>query len=191
MRLTLALLALLSLGACGSGTQTCAALPGGGYCLQVASAVAPFTAEQDVLVLRAGQPPQRYIVTLETNARELRYAMLTPLGQVVLAGHADDQGAEVRGSAARRIPSAMAPALIQVALWPEAAVRAGLTSGLTLRESGNVRTLTAEDGRLMMEIRREGNALPYRSLTITLPESALEIRVTAVPDAMDDNSTQP
>jgi hypothetical protein len=190
MRLSWALFALLPLAGCGSGIETCAALPGGGYCLQPASGIAPFSAEQDVVVRREGQPPQRFIVTIENTARELRYAMLTPLGQVVLAGHADEQGAEARGTAARLVPAAMPPALIQVALWPESVVRAGLTSGLTLQESGNVRTLTAQDGRVMMEIRREGDTVPYRSLTIALPESATEIRVTAVPDAMDAKSPQ-
>ena len=184
MRLTLVLAALL-LAACGSGSETapCTALPGGGYCLRAATAVAPFTAVQDVAFRRGNSPPQRFIFTLEADAGGLRYAMLTPLGQVVLAGQADARDATARGTAAGRIPAALPPALIQIALWPQAAVRSGLTGGLTVEDSGNVRTLRAQDGRVMMEIRREGDTLPYRSLTIALPESAIEISVTAVPQA--------
>jgi hypothetical protein len=48
----------------------------------------------------------------------------------------------------------------------------------------------AEDGRLMMEIRREGDTVPYRSLTIRLPESVTVIRVTAIRDANDRKSPQ-
>jgi hypothetical protein len=190
MRLIIALPALALLPACTAGTETCAALPGGGYCLQPAADVTTFAVEQEVTVRRGEEPVQRFIVNIEATARELRYAMLTPLGQLVLAGHADALGAEARGTAARRVPAALPPALIQTALWPEAAVRAGLTSGLSLRESGNARTFTAEDGRVMMEIRREGDTVPYRSLTISLPESVTEIRVTAIREANDIKSPQ-
>lgn len=191
LRLALAL-SVLWLTACGDGHETapCAALPGGGYCLRAATAVAPFTAVQDVAVRRGSSAPQRYIITLEADAAGLRYALLTPLGQVVLAGQADERDATARGTAAGRIPAALPPALFQLALWPESTVRSGLTGGLGVEDSGNVRRLRAQDGRVMMEIRREGDAIPYRALTISLPESAIEISVTVVPDTDAKNFPQ-
>ncbi len=69
LRLMLAL-SVLGLAACGDGHETapCAALPGGGYCLRAATAVAPFTAVQDVAIRRGNAALAHGATTLSAQA---------------------------------------------------------------------------------------------------------------------------
>lgn len=180
-------LALL-LAACQPAAPGCARLPGGGsYCLQSVGGPSFATLQQSVL--SAGGQRLTLLTRIESDSHGLRFAGITPLGQTLLLVSWENGKlrAELPPALASRIDPALLPALVQLATWPVAAIRAGLSPDLELVEDGQRRRLrrtgTGGDEDLL-DISWEGN-LPYQRLRIAAP-GGLAIDARAVVDNEGD-----
>ena len=180
----LALLALLALTACARPDPRCAVLPGGGrYCLQPTTAIAPFAAQQKVDAAIDGRR-ETMIVDIETDANGMRVAVLTPFGHKLVEMGYDNAVASASARPDPRLDPALAMAMLQLALWPAEAVRAGLDEGgegVALEEGERQRRILS-GGEVLMSVSWDGNAAPYRRLTIALPAARLTLEVETLFD---------
>ena len=178
-----ALAAVLAIAACARPDPRCASLPGGGrYCLQPTGAIAPFEAQQKVEASFGDGRRETMIVELETDANGMRFAALTPFGHKILEMAYDNGAASAAAGPDSRLDPALAMAMLQLALWPADAVRAGLGEGLLLEESGRQRRILS-GGEVLMSVNWVGDAVPYRRLVIALPAARLTLEVETLPDA--------
>lgn len=178
-------LALL-LAACQPAPPGCARLPGGGsYCLQSTDGPAFATLQQSLL--SAGSQRLTLLTRIESDSRSLRFAGITPLGQTLLNVSWENGAlrADLPPALADRLDPALLPALVQLATWPVASVRAGLSADLELIDEPQRRRLrrpgSEED---LLDISWEGN-LPYQRLRIAAP-GGLAIDARAVVDGADE-----
>ena len=184
MRLSLLLALGLLLASCQPAQPGCARLPGGGaYCLQNGTALAFSTLQQSVLI--AGEQRLTLLTRIENDARGLRFAAMTPLGQTLLFVSWENGilHAQLPPALASRLDPALLPALVQIAMWPSDAVRAGLSPELELIEEPQHRRLRRRDGSGgddILDISWEGN-LPYQRLCIVAP-AGLRIDARAIDD---------
>lgn len=172
MRLILLFCLGLALAGCQPQQPGCARLPGGGaYCLQSGTAPAFSTLQQSTI--SAGEQRQTLLTRIESDARGLRFAGMTPLGQTLFFVSWENAilHADLPPVIASRLDPAILPALVQIAMWPPAAVRAGLSPELELIEEAGRRQVRRKDvgsGENILDISWEGN-LPYRQLHIVAP----------------------
>ncbi len=169
----------------------CAALPGGGrYCLQRSDTVAQFAVTQEVHV-GAGGRDDMLIASVEADAAGLRFAGLTPLGQKILVVAYDNREvhAELAPGVDKRLDPALLLALLQLALWPEPAVAAGLAPPLRLGEQGTRREVRDGD-RVLLAIERKGEPPACRHLDIDVKDLGLTLRIDTLPDG-PDGGTRP
>jgi len=75
-----------------------------------------------------------------------------------------------------RLDPKLLPALVQFALWPLEAVRAGLGADVTCVEDGARRTLLRQ-GRVVWSVSRTGTAPPFQSLLLENPGMGLTLRI--------------
>jgi len=188
MKFARALALPIALAACAGTGDRCAALPQGQYCLQPSADVAPFEATQ-IVRLRIGERRETLVAALEVDADGLRMAGLTPLGQKLLQLDYDNRAASVQSPAGARIDAVQLAALLQLALWPAASVRAGLSPALALEDDGGARRIVG-GGAPVVSIRREGDAPPYRSVQLSVPGADLEMTVETVDDAARAGETR-
>lgn len=187
MRLIFFLFLSLQLAGCTPATPGCARLPGGGsYCLQ--SGAGPIFSTLQQSVLSVGEQRLTLLARIENDARGLRFAGITPLGQTLMFVSWENGvlHSELPPAMASRIDPALFPALVQIALWPAEAVRAGLSPELELIEEPGRRRLRPKeasgDGDIL-DISWEGN-LPYQRLRIVAP-AGMRIDARALDDAED------
>lgn len=176
MRLIASVLALLLLAACQPAPEAgCARLPGAGqYCLQ--DSPGPHFETLQESVLSAGGQRHTLLTRLAHDASGLRFVALSPLGQTVFAVSWENGAlhATLPEALAGRIDPALFPALIQIALWPDDAVRRGLSTELELHADAHGRQLRRAGkhdetaGQPVLNIAWEGE-LPYRRLRIEAP----------------------
>lgn len=183
LRSWLCLLCLLCLAgamtACGERDTRCADLPGAGrYCLQPSTTMKPFEVQQKV-DLRFNGRRETLIVELEVDSAGLRLAGLTPFGQKLLQisfDNATRKATLIAGPPGAQFDPALLVALIQMALWPSAAVDAGLAAPLVLEEDAQ-RRVYLNQGRPLMIVTHQGAAPPYSSLQLAMPDAGIEIDV--------------
>ncbi len=162
----------LLLSACQSLQPGCARLPGGGaYCLQ--SGDGPVFSSLQQSVLSWGTQRQTLLTRIESDGQGLRFAAMTPLGQTLFFVSWENAilHADMPPAMALRLDPATMPALVQIAMWPAATVRSGLSAELELIEENGRRRLRrkdADNGEDILDISWEGN-LPYRQLHIVSP----------------------
>ncbi|MDP2834460.1 MAG: DUF3261 domain-containing protein [Pseudomonadota bacterium] len=178
----LTLIVTAALAGC-AGNPRCPDIPGGPrYCLQATSAVTPYVALQDIRIQR-GDLDERLIAQLEVDAAGMHLAGLTPMGQRVLEAHFDNREATADSLAGDRFDARALLSLVQIAVWPAASVRAGLSSGLgedwELLETPALRRLL-RDGAAILEVAREGEPPRYRRLDIRLPGAGLSLTVQGI-----------
>lgn len=176
---------LLALGACGENESEtpCAPLIGGGsYCLQPTAALAPFDVQQKVEATFRGRR-ETMIAEIESDAEGMRFVGLTPFGQKLLQVAYDNRAASAATLPDRRISPALLIALLQIALWPADAVRAGLEEPLTL-DDGAGRRRIHNRGEATISIDYRGAQPPYRGLRISVPAADLELEIETL-DALD------
>lgn len=174
------LLILCALTGCAS--PRCPDIPGGPrYCLQPSTAVAPFTALQDIRI-RRGDLDERLIAQLEVDTAGMRLAGLTPLGQKVLSAEFDNDQARGVSLAGDRFDPRALLSLVQIATWPADSVAAGLDDGWEIAHDGAARRLLHGD-ELIMEVLREGTPPRYDRLDIHMPKASLYLNVQEVKDA--------
>lgn len=190
MRLIFLLLISLTslfLTACAPAAPGCANLPGGGsYCLQNGAGPNFSTLQQSVLT--AGKQRMTLLTRIENDARGLRFAGMSPLGQTLLFVSWENGilRADLPPEMAARLDPALFPAMVQIAMWPVEAVRAGLSPELELIAEPNRRRLRPKDAGSdsdILDISWEGN-LPYQRLQIVAP-AGMRIDARALDDAED------
>ena len=172
---------LLAMAACAGPDPRCAGLPGGGrYCLQPTTAVAPFETQQKVEAA-FGERRETMIVEIEADANGMRLAVLTPFGHKLVEMRYDNREATAAATPDPRLDPALTMALLQLALWPADAVRAGLGAGMTIEEGGRQRRILLA-GEILMIVNYTGDAAPYRRLQLALPAARLELDVETLSD---------
>jgi len=123
------------------------------------------------------------LATLENHGGVMEMVASTPLGQTLFVIRV--QGSDAKVDARIRVPGDLdprvLPALVEFALWPAGAVRAGLGPGARLAEDGPVRTLLRKD-RPVWTVTREGDAPPYRRLDLDNPGFGLRVRIRTLED---------
>ncbi len=124
------------------------------------------------------------LAVLQNRAGVMDLVASTPLGQTLLVIHA--KGGAVTVDARIPIPGDLDPkalvALVQFALWPLDAVRAGLAPGIRVEEDGSRRILLRRD-RVVWTVAREGEAPPFRRLVLENPALGVRVRVRTLEDA--------
>ena len=118
------------------------------------------------------------LAAIENHGGSLSLVASSPLGQTLVVIQA--KGGEAAVDARIPIPGDLDPrvlaALVQFALWPEAAIRAALGPGARLEQDGDRRILLRRD-QVVWTVVREGAAPPYRSLVLENPAMGLVVRV--------------
>jgi hypothetical protein len=173
----LAALGATLLGGCTGGTR-CPALPDGlRYCLQESAAVTPFDTFQSIHVEGPGID-LRLIAALEVDRDGMRMVGLTPMGQRVLETVFDNHTlrTSIVGDEGGVDAGALL-ALVQLALWPAQAVRAGLPAAWQLDETDGLRRVLRDDGRTELDIARTGTASRWTAIDLSLPAAGLRVRV--------------
>jgi hypothetical protein len=177
----LVLAPLLATAACAGLDPRCTGLPGGGrYCLQPTTAIAPFETQQKVEAAFDGRR-ETMIVEIEADANGIRLAGLTPFGHKLVQMSYDNREATATVRPDPRLDPALIMALLQLALWPADAVRAGLGARLTLEEGDGQRRILM-DGESIMTVSYAGSVAPYRRLHLALPSAGLELDVETLFD---------
>jgi len=123
------------------------------------------------------------LAAIENRGGKLSLVASTPLGQTLFVIRAQD--GEVKVDARIPVPGDMdprvLPALVQFALWPLEALRAGLGPGARLEQDGHRRTLLRKD-KVVWTVDWEGTTPPYRRLELTNPALGLSVRVRTLED---------
>ncbi|MCE9640484.1 MAG: DUF3261 domain-containing protein [Betaproteobacteria bacterium] len=174
-----------ALAACaGIEEPGCTRLPEGGrYCLQQTSLVTAFQATQRVEVARDGAG-YSLLAEIEVDADAMRMVVVTPLGQKLLQLEYDNRMARINaaGPLRDRLDPVLVAALVQLALWPLDAVRAGLTGGVTIEETAGHRRVLGAGGATLMSVQTEGTPPSFRKLRITAPAARLVLDIDTLPE---------
>ena len=178
--------ALGASGCAGSGAMrdaNCAPLSAGQYCLQPSAGMAPFEATQ-MLRLRLRDRRETLIAELEVDADGLRLVGLTPFGQKLIQLNYDNREVRTTTTPDARFDPVFLVATLQLAHWPAAAVRAGLSAPLSLEENAGGRRVL-NNGMPVVSIRTDGDKPPYRAVRMTVhgPDLELEAETLAAPGA--------
>jgi hypothetical protein len=130
-----------------------------------------FFALQELAFSFPGGRRELVVAAIENKGGAMNLVVSSPLGQTLFT-------VQVRGRAAlvdARVPlppgldPQLLPALVQLALWPAEALRAGLEPGTTLEQDGPRRSLLHK-GRVVWTVARDGAGLvlenPAQGLTV-------------------------
>jgi hypothetical protein len=137
-----------------------------------------FFANQEVLFSGLGGSQETLLTAVENRAGALSLVASTPLGQTLFVVRVQSGAVTVdaRAPLPGRFDPRMLPALVQFALWPLEAVRAGLGPGVTCAEDGARRTLLRK-GQVVWRVTRTGPAPPFQSLLLENPGMGLTLRI--------------
>jgi hypothetical protein len=116
------------------------------------------------------------IVDIESDANGLQFVGLTPFGHKLVQVSYDNQAATATAMPDKRLDPAMLVAMLQFALWPSDAVRAGLSSTLTLEESDSSRRILS-GGNALLTVSHTGTEAPYKQLHLVIPSVGLELDI--------------
>jgi hypothetical protein len=182
---------LLTTAACSIGEREgqCAALIGGGrYCLQSSTTIAPFEVQQKVEARFRGQQ-ETMIVKLEVDAAGMRFVGLTPFGHSLLSASYDNRTATVTQSVDTRLSPILLIALLQIALWPGDALRAGLEAPLRLEEKDGQRRILNRDD-VTLTINYIGIQPPYQRIRLDIEGAAIQLDIETLPETSTWHSEQ-
>jgi Protein of unknown function (DUF3261) len=137
-----------------------------------------FFADQEVLFSLPDGGRETLIAAVENRGCALTLVASTPLGQTLFVVRVQSGAVTVdaRVPLAERLDPRMLPALVQFALWPLEAVRAGLGPGVTCAEDGPRRTLLRK-GKVVWSATRTGAAPPFQALLLENPGMGLTLRI--------------
>jgi hypothetical protein len=171
------LLLLLLLAGC-RGPDTIDVAPGAALRLCPPEAAPDFFLNQEVVITLPDGSRETLMAAMENRRGVLGLVAATPLGQTLFSIRVRDGKAlvDVRAPLPGRFDPRMLPALVQFALWPEAAVRAGLGPGLRLEQYGARRELLLRD-QLVWSATRTGEALVMEA-----PGLGLRLRIRTLDD---------
>ncbi|MGA2081527.1 MAG: DUF3261 domain-containing protein [Holophaga sp.] len=123
------------------------------------------------------------LAAIENHGGVLNLVASSPLGQTLVVIRV--KGLDAAVDARIPIPGDLDPkvlaALVEFALWPEAALRASLGPGVRLEQDGDKRTLLRKD-KVVWTVTREGTAPPFRRLVLENPAMGLTVRVRTLGD---------
>ncbi len=182
--LTLLLLLPLLLAGCRrpAVTQVYVA-PGVPFRLCPPEAGPDLSVTQEVVFELPGGRRETVLAAIENRGGRMSLVASTPLGQTLLVIRARD--GEMQVDARIPVPGDLdprvLPALVQFALWPAEALRAGLGPEARLEQEGPRRTLLRKD-KVVWTITREGAAPPYRRLVLENPALGLSVQVRTLED---------
>lgn len=182
MRLSIVALSLI-LAACTGSTGRCAHFPGGGrYCL--VDGPWPEYAVEQATTVNFGDKPLHLIARIQSGKDGLRFAGVTPLGQTMfqVSWENGTLRSELPPALADRLDVALFPALLQLATWPAAQAREGLSDGLTLIEKDGQR-IVSDGPKNILIVSWEGTSLPYQRLRIEAPAARLLIEARTLDEA--------
>lgn len=177
--LALPLIVLLA----GCGSERCPTLPGGvNYCLRSPASGPSFSVLQQV-VIGEGEQQETLLVQIENGPERLALVGLTPLGQTVLTLTWDGKHIAAKGpfGVQPHVNPAVLVAVLQFALWPQDAVRAGLSGNVAWENSATGGQLIRR-GESLLTIRRTGQTAPYETLSIALPPAKLILNIRTLSD---------
>jgi len=137
-----------------------------------------FFADQEVLFSRPDGGRETLLTAVENRGGALSLVASTPLGQTLFIVRVQSGAVTVdaRVPLPDRLDPKLLPALVQFALWPLEAVRAGLGADVTCVEDGARRTLLRQ-GRVVWSVSRTGTAPPFQSLLLENPGMGLTLRI--------------
>ena len=160
----------------------CAPLIGGGsYCLQPSTAVAPFEVQQSIEAHFRGKN-ETMIAELEADATGMRFVGLTPFGHTLLQVNYNNYTASAIKLPDPRLQPAFLIALIQLALWPPDAVRAGLETPLRLEESADQRRIF-DRNEVILTISYTGAQPPYQRIQMNIHGAAIELDIKTLQES--------
>ncbi len=176
--LTPALFALLVVG-CATTPECPRLAPDVTYCLQPPASAPRVTALQEVVVTR-GPRADTLLVQTESDASRLVVVGISPLGQTLVSGAWDGTAVQARPALPSFAPDAAAMlAFVQFGLLPFDALMAGfapdVARGREVADDGATLRLRDANGRLLMELRREGRDATSARTRILLPTAGLAL----------------
>lgn len=147
--------------------------------MQSTATIVPFEVQQKVEARFRGQQ-ETMIVELEVDATGMRFVGLTPFGHSLLKASYDNRTATATQLADTRLSPILLIALLQIALWPADALRAGLEAPLRLEESdGQRRILNRDDVTLAIDY--VGTQPPYQRIKVELPGAGIQLDIETLP----------
>ncbi|MCC7005165.1 MAG: DUF3261 domain-containing protein [Ottowia sp.] len=188
--------------ACSGHHPRCTTLPTATtYCLQTTAEIPAFSAQQKIDIAFKEQR-HTLIADLNIDAQGVRLIGLTPFGQTLI--HIQDDNRTITtlappvANSPKNTAAYLAPrfdptiliALIQLALWPEKALRIGLQAPLTLEESPELRRILNRDKPILIIRHSDDMNMPYQTLHISMPDIALEIDIQTLPPPIPTDSAR-
>jgi len=179
----LLLLPLLLAGCRAPETATVQVAPGVPFRLCAPEAGPEFFVNQEVRFQFPGGRQETVMAAIENRGGRLSLVASSAMGQTLFI-------VRVKGTAVAvdtRIPipgdldPRILPALVEFALWPAEAVRAGLGEGITLAAEGDRRTLLRK-GKVVWTVVRDGAAPPFRSMVMDNPALGMSVRIRTLED---------
>jgi hypothetical protein len=179
MKSLLPLLAVLALTACAQIDPGCAALPlSARYCLQPSTDASPFSVRQQVSARFKGQR-EMLIADIENRSDGLAFVGLTPFGLTVFQVAYDNRTTTAARLPDTRISPELLLGMLQLALWPADSVRRGLGDAAKVEDGPGQRRIFI-DKQLLMEMRHDDTAAPYRHMQIHWPAIDMELDIRAL-----------
>ena len=169
-------LSVLLAAACANDGSRCTALPGGSrYCLQTTASVVPFDVQQKVDVVFDGRM-DTIIAQVETDALGMRFVGTTPFGQKLVQLSFDNERVALEASQMKGLDPILLLALVQIASWPAASVRAGLGDSASVVEAEGSRRLVKDENELVL-IKYTRGRPPLGDMSIQLPGGGVEFTI--------------
>ena len=138
---------------------------------------------QEMVMTFPGGRQETAIAAIENRGGVMSLVASTPLGQTLFV--VQSRGGAVTVDTRVPLPAGIDPralaALVQFALWPDAAVARSLGPGLSLRRDAAGRSLLRA-GRVLWSVTWDGEAPPYRTLELRNPAMDLDLKIRTVPE---------
>ena len=186
-----ALALLLATAACSisEAEGQCATLIGGGrYCLQSTATIVPFADHQKGEAFFMAKQ-ETMIVGLKVHAAGMRFVGLTPFGHSLLKASYDNRTATGTQLADTRLSPILLIALLQIALWPADALRAGLEAPLRVEETDGQRRILNRDD-VTLTINYIGAQPPYQRIIVDIQRAAIQLNIETLPESATWQSEQ-
>jgi hypothetical protein len=137
-----------------------------------------FFVNQEVVFTLPGGRRETVLAAIENQGGALRVVASTPLGQTLFTVRVQAGMAlvDARVPLPGRLDARALPALVQFALWPEAAVRAALAAGTRMEQEGDRRTLLRK-GQVVWSATRTGDGL-----VLEAPGMGVTLRIRTLED---------
>ena len=140
-------------------------------------------ATQEVVFQLPGDREEMMVSSLENDADHMSIVASSPMGQTLFTLQLRHGTAtlDARVPLPKEFDPRLLAALLQFANWPLEDVRKGFAADTILQEEDQVRTLRRK-GQIVLTLRREGDAPPYRRITLEIPSASIRAIITTLED---------